>query len=205
MPNIPGLVWLIPPILEFDYVFYCAFCDFFALDNHFGMVIDREIGELMENAQHGHGPVAFPWVYDPERNVFGFAEIGPIILHPFDERFERGPRATGLVVVSQIDSSIRYVSGGGYEFLTRDSFLGRYAVMYNGAFVTDFLFDARNQLGESFLNDTVALGQDGRWGLVGRDGEVVIPLVFEHIVHNNNVAFARHNGRYGILDIRDIR
>lgn len=195
-----GLVWLVQPTLEYDHVVYCAYCDFFAVDDHSGSPLDRETGEPSGEdpfwGHGGHGGLA----YDPERDVFGWLDLGETVLLSSDE-FLAQYSTTGLQAVVQVDSSMRE-GFEGVEWLAPEAFMDRYAVMYNGVFVTDFLFDDRDLMSAHAGNDAISMGKEGRWGLIDRQGNMVIPFIFEHIVHDNNVAFARYDGKYGILDIR---
>lgn len=198
----PGVTWLVPPTLEHSRVFHCAYCDFFALDDHSGRLIDRETGQLAgDNPFGGHG-LSGGAVYDPERNVFGFLDFGATVLFPFDELLDHAPWATtAFMVVEQVDSSI-LEQEDDREWLGPGAFTGRYAVMTNGRFVTDFHFDAHNPL--SGGRNMMPLSRGGNWGIVNQNGETVVPFVFERIVNDSNIAFARYNGKYGIIDIRSM-
>jgi len=200
VPGSQGLAWLVPPTLEFDRVFYCGECDLFSLGDHSGRLIDRETGTLGgDNPGLGHG-IGGPLFFDPERNLFGSVELGGMALFPFDELFEHFPFFTGLLTtVAQVDSSIRD-GNDDMEWLAPAAFTGRYAVMYDGRFVTDFVFDSPESWGRHLL----ALRRGGSWGLINRQGEEALPFIFEHIIHDNTFAFIRYNGRYGIVDIRPL-
>ncbi|MCL2567959.1 MAG: hypothetical protein FWE12_00770 [Oscillospiraceae bacterium] len=196
----PHLVWLVPPTLEFNHVVYCAHCNAFVLGDHLGRVINRETGALTDDILFGHGLEQL-WIFDSARNLLGTTHLGDLTLFPFIEDLYW---LTGLIVVAQVDSSLRE-GNSDMEWLAPEAFTGRYAVMYNGRFVTDFVFDAREQVGEHAFFHAVALGQDGLWGLIGRAGAVVLPFVFEHVAHDDRVAFVKVDGRYGILDLGHMR
>ena len=196
-----GFVWIVPPTFEYDYIFYCVICDFFALDTRWGKFIDRETGELMDETNFGNGH-GTPWeriFYDPEQNLIGVVDAGPIWMYPFDEFFEMySSFCSGyFVVVGQVSSSWDGSDEDGWYLKPT----GKYAVMYNDRFITDFLFDDYND--ERGRSATIAMGMEGNWGLIDRNGNVALPFVFEHIVViDNDTAFAKYNGRYGILDLR---
>ena len=206
VPDSYGLVWLVPPTLEHSHIYYCSHCDFFALDDHSGRLIDRETGNVLgeDNPWGGHGG-AGRWVYDPQLRLFGIQSYGGLSLFPFDELLDHFPRLLGLMAVEQADSSLRYIPDNP-EFrsgwLVEEAFSGKFAVMHAGRFVTDFIFDGH----ERFANrgrGTIALRMDGNWGLIDENGDVAAPFIFEHIVPiDDNTAFAKLGGLYGILDIR---
>jgi len=78
--------------------------------------------------------------------------------------------------------------------------------MYNRQLISDFVFDGANthyvdwqQVTDSGI---ISVCMNGRWGLVDRRGNEVIPFTFENLVIiDQNIAFARYNGRYGIINI----
>ena len=127
----------------------------------------------------------------------------------------------GLIAVESVDSSLRrwydqaeYVpydedpvpSVLSTWALAPEAFTGRFALMYNRQFVTDFIFDGVNTHYVNWrrVNDTglMAVSMGGRWGMINRQGNTVIPFIFENLVIiDQNTAFARYNGRYGIIDI----
>jgi len=88
-----------------------------------------------------------------------------------------------------------------YDFT--GAYTGKVAVANGVRFVTDFIYDATEQLREFVRNDIVAVKKDGKWGIVNKYGNIVAPFVFDHAISiDNDTAFAKYNGRYGILDMR---
>lgn len=201
------LVWIVQPMLEYDYIFHCVYCDFFALGDHGGKLIDRETGKLMDkdNTAGGHGGWGIV-SYDPKQNLIGIVDAKEVEMFPFDEFIEKHSyffRRAYPVAVEQVNALIQegYNEDGWYVV----EHSGKYAVMYNGIFVTDFLFDAPcNLAARNVANGIIAMSRDGSWGIIDRNGDVALPFIFEHIIFiDDNTAFAKYKGRYGILDVRN--
>jgi len=75
--------------------------------------------------------------------------------------------------------------------------------MYERELVTDFIFDGGPTWWSSFNFDTIHVSRDGYWGMVDRNGSIVLSFMFENIVRiDEDSAFARLDGRYGILDLQ---
>ena len=122
----------------------------------------------------------------------------------------------GLLVVQSVDSSLRTTEDAreGVENwwnLTEGAFSGRFALMYDRELVTDFIFDGGQPWWHSFTDDgggagrklnAIPVSRNGQWGMVDRSGNTVLPFIFENLVRiDENTAFARLDGRYGILDL----
>ncbi|MCL2169593.1 MAG: hypothetical protein FWB74_06180, partial [Defluviitaleaceae bacterium] len=165
-----ALDWVIPPELPHEHIRMCSCGRFFlgTADSLQWDEVDPATGKLTDGFHGGHGMGEHPWVHDPALGLFGHgANDGygsPIGLHPlenFEENvihaftFEDGtvaehmfewilPRARGLLAVESVDSTKReYHDSGGWItwWLTQDAFSGRFALMYNLDFTTDFIFD----------------------------------------------------------------
>ena len=85
-----------------------------------------------------------------------------------------------------------------YDF--SDAQIGdKYAVAYNGTFVTDFIYDERD---ENTASDKIAVKLGDKWGVLDKDGNTLKPFEFDHItLIDDDAAFAKYNGKYGILNI----
>lgn len=223
------LVWRVPPTLEYGFIRYCSWC--IGSDDIRGMFyigfgyvaysteIDRKTGQLIDDEWgHGaHGLGRSMWIYDNERNLFGREsgdESGRTVrLYPFYEMKEHFPFLEGMLIrIYSVDSSMRIIADCGCDLIPRESYFGA-AVMYDGEFVTDFIFDIVEWSeglirGDTFTsddwrNDVISMRFGDKWGFIDRNGDIVIPFVFEHIVViDNYTAFAHYNGKYGILDTR---
>ena len=209
-----GLVWVVSPMLEYEHIYYCNVCDIFSTEQHSGMAISMTTGELIGEAgfsDHCGDPV---WVFDYERNLFGDSGMGRG-MNCADEWEEHFPRiANRLIIVERVEISTYpndYCQG-----IDICIFTGKFAVMYNGKLITDFIFDGGDIRGRHggftehgninswawFALDSVAMRIGTKWGMIDRDGMVAIPFVFDRIVHiDGDTVFARYNGRYGILNV----
>ena len=69
--------------------------------------------------------------------------------------------------------------------------------------LTDFIYDYYHTwMGHWWDNEYIKLIKDGKQGLIDGEGNVIAPFIFEDIVYiDENTAFAKYNGRYGILDV----
>ena len=203
------LVWIVEPTLEYDFIYHCCF---FSTSNHGGEFIDSTTGLIIEWPQglaFGHGPIQ-GWVYDPNVSLLGFGGVGDysgIMLLSIDEWadfFAQFDEQNGLMIVQLVDSSIRNVTEIGSEYLSDDAYSGKFATMLNGIFITDFIFDGGSVMGagSEILHYTIPMHVGDTWGFIDKNGNVAIPFLFEHIVRiDDDSAFARYNGRYGILNI----
>ena len=172
-----------------------------------------------------------PFVYDPQRGLFGnpgrygrmyFRErsywtnerMGR--MYPLEEIIGDDECKFSYVVnhskmfiaVESVDSSlgeIRENDDRGILFLTSDADSGKFALMYNRAFVTDFIFDETIPINDGFFAVLFAVRMEDRWGVMNNNGEIVLPFVFEGFLPiDYYTAFAKYNGGYGILDLREV-
>ena len=210
-----GIVWVVAPMLDYTLIYRCS-CGGFIDPASGWMIIDPVTGLLTENPHHGHGGGLPEFVYDRERNLFGhpgldFAHDEVIGVHPLSEFAEIFAdnywilySSSGLIAVQGVDSYLR--SGLGitpnYWWLTSDAFSGQFAVMHNREFITDFIFDGGFDWWWRRDIDLIAMRLEGQWGFIDKYGNTALPFMFENlIIIDENTAFARYNGRYGILDI----
>jgi len=219
-----GIVWIAPPIHEHDAIIYCGHCGIFV--NSQRQIISTATGELLNDWGDGHGIGGFflEIIYDPERHLLGEPHFGGgydrefLGMYPFDEAFAQfeshGINLHGLYIVQAVDSTKRRSTGSGLrsnderiEFwtLTDDAFLGDFAVMYNGEFITDFIFDEgfvwpKDDRIESDA-DTVAMSLEGMWGTIDNYGNVSIPFIFNHMRRfDGDRAVAVYEGNWGLID-----
>ena len=145
------------------------------------------------------------------------------VVEHFERLMAEGPwylkHSSGLIAVEAVDSS--YYIAHQYEYwdewrLADDAFLGKFAIMHNREFVTDFIFDDAAlwwhnyrfatdlTTGQTEVLDMeyIAVSKNGMWGLVDWYGNVAVDFIFENLVMVcSATAFAKYNGYYGILDI----
>lgn len=104
------------------------------------------------------------------------------------------------------DSHFKEIYGHYPWRLTSEAFFRKFAVMYNGEFVTDFIFDGAfiPEAGWGVARDefnTIAMRKDGKWGLINRVGRTSAPFIYDRIhLVDNNIAIAVYNGNYGMID-----
>ena len=220
--RLPNLVWSVEPTLVHESVRLCDCGDFV---NSRLELIDPVTGLLLGELKQFHGSYGNEWVYDSARDFFGHRGYGGgyhnfIGMFPMSE-FEARVRGLGYshqnvyltqtggwLVVQDVDSSLRVAASGAlapddWWSLTPEAFSGNFAVMYGREFVTGFIFDGGPTWRTSFRYDTIHVSRNGQWGMVDRNGNTVLPFMFENLVRiDENTAFARLGGRYGILDLR---
>ena len=85
-------------------------------------------------------------------------------------------------------NSIAFVgSGGKYAFADIE-----------GVLLTDFVYDEVASVAKKY----VAVRKGEAWGFVDMDGREALPFSFEHVENiDENTAFAKYRGLYGILDV----
>lgn len=213
-----GIVWLVAPMHEYYGLAFCTECGGLVDSQH--RIICVTTGEILGWGGHGRSSGRPIYVFDPELNLFGEAQFGwgydhdPIGMHPLDEAISRFGLG-GFYVVQTVDSTkrsywnnSRYFEGAELQewSLDSDAFLGTFAVMFNGEFVTDFIFDGGlhpewwGGLWNAQFN-SVAVRLNGMWGTIDRNGDVSIPFVFDYIRQfdeNRIVAVLEDNA--GLLD-----
>ena len=76
-------------------------------------------------------------------------------------------------------------------------------------FSYDYILDPQTQMvigvdSHKRSDNRIAVQQGDFWGIVDRAGNKIAPFVFEHaITIGNGTAFAKYDGRYGILNISE--
>jgi len=208
----PGLVWAVEPTLAHESLSMCLNGIIDADRN----LIDPQTGLLSGTFCDGHGGPGPHFVFDPLSGLFGHPGYGDgyhtlLGMHPRHEFFEMLDDwafewSRGLMTIQSVDSTIYEEWGDGIWggwWLTEDAFLGQFALMYDHMFVTDFIFDGGAQRWHNPAQPYIAVSVDGKWGLVGHDGSVVLDFMFDNIVIvDEDRAFAKYGGFYGILDIQ---
>ena len=202
-----NIVWVVEPTLEYDSIFLCS-CGLFVIGDWGNwQIISPETGQIIGPYLDGHGWDLTLQVFDPILNLFGDPGYGGemiylLWMHPLNEVLQRYPHyANFLTAIESVDSSMRdyHTAWDGIWDLSPQAYSGSFAAMYNGQFITDFIFDGFNR---GFRADVIPVSLNGRWGLIDRHANETTPFVFDNLwVIDNATAFARYNGRYGILDV----
>ena len=213
------LAWLVEPDLPHQSIHLCN-CGFF-VDGDWN-IIDPVTGLSTDEFHWGHGGPPPPLVYDATLGLLGNAGFGEGYhylygMHPINELESVLPdwyrdHTRMLSAVELVDSTMRtdmeWYDGGW--LLTEDAFLGHFALMYDHQFTTTFAFHEiriANVIDNFEITERLpfaAVRIDNLWGVVDTNGNIVIPYMFEDLtLINENTAFARFNGAYGILDISE--
>ena len=210
--DLSNLVWIVEPTLTHAGIRQCD-CGAFHDDDF--MIVDSRTGQLTGSEKLGHGLYHPLHVIDHARSLFGHSSandpfFGSIGMFPLAQAHQRFPLVrNNLIVVENVNSELSDYwmdpfMGSGWA-LWPDAFLGEFAVMFNGQLVTGFEFNGTGRWWGLGAN-TIAMRRGAFWGLIDQQGNDATPFVFEHIVPiDNNTAFARIGGRYGILDISATR
>ena len=201
------LVWRAAPTMEFANMHNC--CDmFYGFDENWRNVrfVDPIAGYITAGGWRcEHGAMYVPHWIDPERQRVG-SDFGPgyfgLEMFTYEEftqswSYQQG----GLRLVHRANTSQMTFDQWGAGTIPEQAISEKVAVARGTTLLTDFIFD-RVHHHTSTSGNTIVVHQGDRWGIVDHRGDTIIPLMFEHIVRiDDETAFARHNGRYGILDI----
>jgi hypothetical protein len=218
IPPPEGITWLVEPVFDYGHIWYCNNCDKFSETGEYRF-IDEKTGEITDEFHGPHCGSSFVWIYDPQKNLLGSyhsgVDTGRVVLYPKAEFTKKFPEAINhIMIVHEVDSSmvvsIDYNLGQEeLDRLPKEAFLGKSAVAYNGEFVTGFDFYVQTHV-DGFLDsghdrrvsDFVSLEKDGKYGIIDKNGETAIPFILDEIfLINNETAFAKHDGKYGIIKI----
>lgn len=208
-----ALVWRVDPTLPHDSITFCGSCGF--MDEKW-QLIDPATGRNTGFNRGGHGMGRpFVLVYDPVLNLLGepaqyIGYVGADGMFPFDEALERlSWMISGNMHAVEIVDSTHRRYGETWDFgdgepwqewwLTEDALSGNVAVMYDGVFVTDFIFTGGGEF--RFDHDVMPMRKNGGWGLVDSEGNATTQFIFDHIyVIDNNRALASENNLHGMID-----
>ena len=209
---IESLAWIVDLSLEFNRVGYCVFHGFWGYDDEGEYTIDAATGAIT-GGHGGHGGWdSVELIYDPQRNLMGRAVFGwesAVDIHPASEFAAHFP------LYIHVLSPVRHVDfdqiernepadGPGPWYTMGDRHQNsRFAVAFGGEIVTDFIYDfvPAPALGSAFRNAIPARRGD-KWGFIDAQGNEVIPFIFDNIAtFDGDIAFVRHGGVYGILDV----
>jgi len=208
---VSGLVWSVAPTLPHDSVTMCLWGP---IDSQ-RRLIDPQTGLLTGEECGGHGGHSPNFVYDMELGLFGQPGYGDAYhtlfgVLPINEFLDIADqwtvqRARELIAVEAVDSTLKDLGSEGWDgwWLAEEAFLGQFAVMYNNEFLTDFIFDDGLRGWRNYRLEYLPMSRDGMWGLIDKSGNVVIDFIFGNLVIiDEDTAFAKYEGSYGILDIR---
>jgi len=91
------------------------------------------------------------------------------------------------------------------DFLDEAYIGDKYAIAYGVDFVTDFIYDYNiTWLYSRDMEEVITVKLNGKWGAIGKHGETLAPFVFDDFIFiDNDSAFVKYNGKYGILDVKE--
>jgi hypothetical protein len=204
---------------EYESFSYCNMCGFFFGAGDFA--VDERTGLYVNSARHGaHGGGGLTFVYDPALDLMGTPGSAyggtPKALYPRSEFALHFPEAADtLMLVRSVDSTAEIEDGGWDGELPWDAYFGRgAAVAVGNVFITDFVYnllpDTPGHWWRGFYqgrrtSDKIEVADiNGNYGVIGRDGSVVLPFEFETVmVIDNWTAFVQYGGRWGIVAFED--
>ena len=87
--------------------------------------------------------------------------------------------------------------------LNKEAWAGKCAVAYGTKLVTEFVYDSSESSWRKY-NSIIAVKLGDKWGVVDKDGKVVIPFVLEEAISIDDMsAFGKYNGKYGIMRVTE--
>ena len=229
VPGSSEFDWKVAPTLEYEHVFFCWNCGFsdggMMLDEHTGEVTGIYQGHggssytiLYDEALRLFGAFStFEGEHDLQ--LLDKDAFLSTLWIPYESEL-----SGSLNLIYGIDSAkimSTYEDEWGSHYDLSHALTGKAALAIGLDFVTGFEFDDGewHPFSYEYILDPetlmvidvyphkrsdkiIAVQQGDYWGIVNRAGNKVIPFVFEHIITiGNDTAFAKYNGRYGILNI----
>jgi hypothetical protein len=214
--DLEGIHWIIEPILNYDNIFYCSWCDYLkdvADISEIKTIIERydwHDGTVYISDAHGIGTSEY--FIDKEKNVFAIyshSEGGVSLnYYTFDEfdkhmKYYYSNYANSLIVFRKIDSSSQS-EFNDYDSILNKKYIGdKYALAQGTKFITDFIYDDCKLRGNRYSsNNFKDFKLNNKWGIIDKNGKVIIPFIFDDIeLIDENRVFVKYNGKYGIIDI----
>ena len=191
-----------------------------------GFELNLETGEVSAwdglDYPTGGIPAPMEWLYDESNNFYGYygtvEEYEPpdfkmytqsAFANMLKEMYWWDPDILNeLRAFRKIDASkVKQVESEWYDFEydLSGAYIGKkFAVAYGTDFVTDFIFDHETQARtNSPTENFIAIKSGGKWGVVNKTGEVVVPFEFDEIIFSDlKTAFVLSGGKYGIIEIK---
>ena len=229
-PDDSCIVWIISPTYEFEGIRVCmGHCD---LLNFVDITDATSVKEVLEWGANDHREVLVCWghgswsdstdfMFDEERELFIIVNNsyqGSSITLFSPEEFVLGlgePRLSAIrrvdidkIIVHEHTQDGRLIT---YSFNKQGSKLhaawfdienariGKLAIAIGNEIITDFVYDHI----EVCWSGIIIAALDGNYGILDRSGDTILPFIFEDITRISNFsAFAKHGGKYGIIDLR---
>lgn len=120
--------------------------------------------------------------------------------------FMKNFNETRLIPIRRIDSEkIEFDNEDPSSWILDYTYIGdKYALMYGGKFISGFIYDDYESRGSRYtVSDIIDMQSNGKFGIIDKYGKVAVPFLFDDVefIDDNN-AFVKYNGKYGVLDVR---
>ena len=217
MPEIPQNVkWITEPFWEFKNISIC--CEFPRTETGEADIrnfdaINAAFETIGPFLCAGHGRAWNEYFYDAENEIFievyvhyNISEFNTYTAEEFSRHVAHWDfgrlRALRLASIDEIEIVVEnnYISWGETDF-------GKFAIANGSQILSDFIFEFdTSRVGgvmyDSFGNGVISVSLDGKWGLLDESANIVLPFIFEDLEFiNADAAFAKYDGRYGIIDL----
>ena len=202
--------------MEYDWIAFCCGPNPYIVEGEYGVrnTIDTKTGMLIDDYFHdGHGGGSDDeYLYDPDKNMYWRFQPGdyipPLFQEYSPEEFLDSLHITHLLAVRSINSELvkSFEVNSTLYYNLEDAYAGKYAVAQGLTFLTDFIYDydVWNWQRRLSLDGVIVVMLGNKSGVVDANGSVVAPFIFDDInLIDNETAFARIDGKYGILDITE--
>ena len=214
------VTWLVEPSLPYDDIYYCQYCNLLRSQQYVGNIRIR-LKELLSEYSRDNNTlwicrencaVRESYMFDEKRGLYGYyydsEGVEIFIIQQRSAFFEQNTdMANRPLAFKKIDSdkvkTVEQDWGTSYDF--SDAIVSsKYAIAFNGTFVTGFIYDAYCYYLKGVPHGIIAVKLNNKWGILDKNGYILIPFDFDDItLIDENSAFAEYNGRYGILDLRN--
>ena len=216
--NENNIVWAVEPEFEYESISYCQYCD--VLNTGRGINISKSniisklnefsYGESDVHLGYGHGGGGSELFFDENNNmfvVFYSGESGHSLnFYSYDDFTRESNFTNRLNAFRKINSEMIEINNewGEEYYNLNNAYYGQYAVAYGSEFLTEFIYDYDNRFYISKHGEnTIVVQLFDKYGIIDKDGYVAVPFVFDDIGFiNNDNAFAKYNGKYGVLDVK---
>ena len=216
-----SIVWKVEPELEYNNIYYCSNCN---------LLKDADISDIktiIETLYHsddgaiyicgGHGGITREFFIDEAKELYiiyessdGGVQVYYYTLDEFKNWTNYPYYASSLNAFRRIDSEkiIEHeYDNVVYEYDLSGAYLDeKYALVQETKFITDFIYDDYKSRGRYRSSNFIDFKLNDKWGIVDKNGNTLIQFIFDDIEFiNDRYAFAKYNGKYGVLDMENIK
>jgi len=210
------LNWLVEPYWEIDKILLCCAFPWEEWENRNIPAIKTELNSPDFVFCFGHGFAWDEYFFDKENGLFKRVLVHYSLISyeifTADEfatevdfrsgRRLRAIRAMDFNEFPDLDYE-EFFNRYHWENWLQSSNIGNFAVAYGSEILTDFIFGYETERrGGGGTYNTILVSLGGKWGSIDENGEVVLPFIFDDLNFiDNYAAFAKYNGKYGILQV----